>query len=76
MKGEPLKTVPVNAAGDDVTVHLAPPGLRGKMLDGRLETLCGLIMVSQLAGLPTKPVKNRCPVCYGKVDRYGYPRDA
>lgn len=39
---EPTKAVPVNAAPLDDRVHLAPPGLSGKMLDGRLETLCGL----------------------------------
>ena len=72
---EPKKTVPVNAAAPDDRVHLAPPGMRGKMMDGRLETLCGLIAVSQLAGLPTKHIRNRCPDCYGKVDPYGYPRD-
>ena len=68
---EPKKSVVVNAAGDEVRVHLAPPGVRGKMLDGRLETLCGLIAVRQLDGLPTKHIRNRCPDCYGKVDAYG-----
>lgn len=69
MATRPQRTIPVHALGDE-RIHLAPARL-GHLRLGRLQTLCGKLAVTALP-LFTSAEKNRCRVCFGKVDAEGY----
>jgi hypothetical protein len=65
------RTITVHAMGDD-RVHLAPAHL-GRLKQGRLQTLCGKLAVTQLSPFAAAAAKaaERCRVCFGKVDEEG-----
>ena len=68
------RTIPVHAF-DDERVHLAVAHL-GRLQQGRLETLCGRLAVTQLSPFAVAAAKaaDRCRVCFGKVDEDGLLR--
>jgi len=66
---KPQRTIPVHAL-DDRRVHLAPAHL-GRLAQGRLKTLCGLLAVTELP-LFAPAGGNRCRTCFGKVDADGF----
>jgi hypothetical protein len=71
----PQKAAPVSIK-DDVLVHLAEPGRRQALIDGKLSTYCGKVVRDVVLGVPTAaPLGRRRPECYARVDVYGYPRD-
>jgi outer membrane biosynthesis protein TonB len=65
------RTINVHVLGDE-RVHLAIAHL-GRLQQGRLETLCGRLAVTQLSPFAAAAVKaaDRCRVCFGKVDEDG-----
>jgi hypothetical protein len=65
------RTITVHAFGDE-RVHLALAHL-GRLKQGRLETLCGRMAVTQLSPFAAAAAKasDRCRVCFGKVDENG-----
>jgi hypothetical protein len=68
------RTIPVHAF-DDERVHLAVAHL-GRLQQGRLETLCGRLAVTQLSPFAVAAGKaaDRCRVCFRKVDEDGLLR--
>ena len=59
---QPARTIPVHALADE-RIHLAPAQL-GRLRQGRLKTLCGLLAVSALSPFAlADPARRRCPVC-------------
>lgn len=72
---KPPKPIPVEAARKDGLIHLAPAGRRRDLLQGRLQTFCGQVARHALPGLATTQDGFRCPVCYSRIDDYGYLRD-
>ncbi len=61
------RTVPVHALGDE-RMHLALPHL-GKLKQGTLRTLCGLIAVTALSPFAlAEKASVRCPACFRLVD--------
>ena len=63
-----IATIPVHAM-DDQRVHLAPAH-RGRLKQGRLNTLCGRLAVTELSPFAAA-TPNRCRTCYSKVDGEG-----
>jgi hypothetical protein len=58
------RTIPVHALGDD-RIHLAPPHL-GRLRQGQLKTLCGLVAVTALSPfVMAEDSRKRCPACFG-----------
>jgi hypothetical protein len=69
------KAAPVSVK-DDALVHLAEPGRRQALIEGKLSTYCGKVARDAVLGVPSSaPIARRCPECYARVDVYGYPRD-
>ena len=68
MPNRRLRTIPVHAM-DDQRVHLAPARL-GHLRQGRLQTLCGRLAVTELSPFAAA-TPNRCRTCYSKVDDEG-----
>jgi hypothetical protein len=56
-------------AMDDARVHLAPARL-GHLRQGRLQTLCGRLAVTELSPFAAAG-PNRCRTCYARVDDEG-----
>lgn len=64
------RTIPVHALADD-RIHLAAPH-HGRLKQGTLRTLCGLIAVSALSPFALADKKQeRCRTCFRKVDQDG-----
>jgi hypothetical protein len=63
MPGTP-RTIPVHALADD-RIHLAPAHL-GRLRQGQLKTLCGLVAVTALSPFVlADPEMARCKTCFG-----------
>jgi len=61
------RTIPVHALADD-RVHLAPAHL-GRLRQGQLKTLCGLVAVTALSPFVLADTEvARCKTCFG-VDK-------
>ncbi|HVV65724.1 MAG TPA: hypothetical protein VHC42_09655, partial [Rhizomicrobium sp.] len=76
MTREP-RTIPVHVLGDE-RIHLAPPHF-GRLKQGQLKTLCGLVAVTALSPFVMAEEKRaRCPVCFrtGKAASTGSERKA
>ena len=70
MASRPKRTIPVHVLADE-RVHLAPAHL-GRLKQGRLKTLCGKLVVSELSPFAVAgPGRQRCRICFGKVDEQG-----
>jgi hypothetical protein len=63
-----VRTIAVHAM-DDERVHLAPARL-GHLRQGRLQTLCNRLAVTELSPFAAA-TSNRCRTCFGKVDGEG-----
>jgi hypothetical protein len=65
------RTITVHVLGDE-RIHLAPAHL-GRLKQGRLQTLCGKLAVTQLSPFAAAAAKagERCRVCFGKVGEDG-----
>ena len=64
------RTITVHAF-DDERVHLALAH-RGRLKQGRLQTLCGRLAVTELSPFAAAAAASqRCRVCFGKVDGDG-----
>jgi hypothetical protein len=58
------RTIPVQVLGDE-RIHLAPPH-HGRLRQGRLKTVCGLVAVTALSPfVMAEEGCKRCPVCFG-----------
>jgi hypothetical protein len=58
------RTIPVHALADE-RIHLAPAHL-GRLKQGRLKTLCGLLAVSALSPFAlADPARRQCKTCFG-----------
>jgi hypothetical protein len=69
------RTIAVHAF-DDARVHLALAH-RGRLRQGRLQTLCGRLVVTELSPFAAAAAASqRCRTCFGKVDAEGLVRSA
>jgi hypothetical protein len=64
------RPIPVHALGDE-RLHLALP-YRGRLKQGRLNTLCGLQAVSELPLFAMAEKGKRCKTCFAKIDEDGF----
>jgi len=61
---EESRTIPVHVLADE-RIHLALAHL-GRLKQGRLKTLCGLLAVSALSPFVlAEPERRRCKTCFG-----------
>ncbi len=65
----PKRPIPVHALSDP-RIHLAPPH-RGRLQQGRLKTLCGLLAVTELPLFAMAEKRGRCRKCFGEVNEVG-----
>ncbi len=67
------RTIPVHVLGDE-RVHLALPH-HGRLRQGRLNTLCGKQVVSELPLFASVEATARCRACFANVDEHGYLKE-
>jgi hypothetical protein len=67
------RTIPVHALADE-RIHLAPAHL-GRLKQGRLKTICGLLAVTALSPFVlAEPERRRCPTCFPAAKAGGQSR--
>jgi hypothetical protein len=65
------RTITVHAF-DDERIHMAPAQL-GRLKQGRLNTLCGRLAVTELSPFAAAAAASaRCRVCFAKIDESGH----